>query len=263
LKNAVSLVLLAALAACSVGGVIGDLAPDNVQQASKKALSDLRAGHFADVDKVLVKSLGGEDHDSEFARMAAFFPAEPEKSFNLVGYYVTSGTGGTRHDITYEYGFSRSWILAQLSWVKENGELRLLNFHVTPMAQSLEEANAFTLRGKGPLHYGILLLGVIVALLSLYALVACIRTKNLPRKWLWIVFILFGLGSLSLNWTTGEWQVGLLRFQLLSFSAAQIGGSNWIVAVSVPFGAIVFLDKLRKGRKAREGGGGGGLPPVI
>ena len=38
---------------------------------------------------------------------------------------------------------------------------------------------------------------------TLYALVLCIRTRNVKSKWLWILFILVGFGAVQANWTTG------------------------------------------------------------
>jgi asparagine N-glycosylation enzyme membrane subunit Stt3 len=66
------------------------------------------------------------------------------------------------------------------------------------------------------------------------------------RKWLWILFILFGFGKLSINWTTGQWGVMVLAAQLFSASAAAAYFGPWIVSVSLPVGAVLFLIKRRR-----------------
>ena len=66
---------------------------------------------------------------------------------------------------------------------------------------------------------------------------------------LWIIFILFGLGPLSLNWTTDQIGFSLLSFLLFSGSAmASSIYSPWIISVSLPVGAVlfwIFRNKLR------------------
>lgn len=52
-----------------------------------------------------------------------------------------------------------------------------MGFNVTPIANSLENLNRFTLTGKSALQYSVLALAILVRGLILYALVLCIRTK--------------------------------------------------------------------------------------
>jgi hypothetical protein len=66
------------------------------------------------------------------------------------------------------------------------------------------------------------------------------------RKWLWVLFILLGLGKLAVNWSTGEWQVMPLAVQVFSASIFSSPYSPWILAVSFPLGAIVFLFRRRE-----------------
>ncbi len=88
----------------------------------------------------------------------------------------------------------------------------------------------------------------------LASLILRIRTKIGKRKWLWIVFIPFGFGRLSFNWTTGRVLFNPLsvHFQLLGAAAVKHGlYAPWIISISVPLGAIVFL--IRRKRLAAAG----------
>lgn len=81
----------------------------------------------------------------------------------------------------------------------------------------------------------------------LVTLVACIRTKMRRRKWRWILFVLVGGVSLSLNWTTGEIGFSPLSVRLLGASAMTTSAySPWIVSISFPLGAAMFWLKRRK-----------------
>jgi len=243
---------LLAFNGCSVSSVAEKYAPQDIQDASKKAVSDLQARRFDAVEERLSDRLKVQDHRETFSRMAAVFPAEVPRTVTVLGYYVNAGTEGTHFDITYEYQFSGSWVEAQLSWQRVDGQPRILRFDVKALDHSVEEENALTFKAKGPLHYLVFLFGAFAAVLSLVALVKCIRTKGLRQKWLWIIFIIFGIGSFVLNWTTGEWHINLLSLQLFSFSAAEFSGP-WIVSVSAPVGAVVFLDRLRRQKAAKSG----------
>ena len=83
-------------------------------------------------------------------------------------------------------------------------------------------------------------------LITLYALVLCVKTKPLKRKWLWILFILVGFGQFVINWSTGEFQIAPLALQLFSASALASPYGPWIIAVSLPIGAALFIDRRRK-----------------
>jgi len=58
---------------------------------------------------------------------------------------------------------------------------------------------------------------------------------------LWGLFILFGIGKVAVNWTTGQWEASPLALQLFSASAGASLNGPWVFAVSLPLGAIVFL----------------------
>jgi hypothetical protein len=72
-----------------------------------------------------------------------------------------------------------------------------------------------------------------------------VRTKMPGRKWPWVLFVALGFGQLAVNWTTGEWALNLLSVQVFSASATAAPYGPWILAVSLPVGAIVFLLRRR------------------
>jgi hypothetical protein len=248
---ALSCAAILAFSGCSASSVAKKLAPQDVQDASERVIADLRARRFGAVKEQLTDELRGRNLAGVFERMAGTFPDGRPTSVAIIGYDAIASTSGSRLDITYEYQFPDSWVVAQLAWTRDGSQLRLLNFQVTPRRQSVEEENALTFRGKGALHYLVVLTGACAFALSLFALVRCARTKGLGRKWLWEIFIILGFGTFSLNWTTGEWHVSLLSCQVFSFSAAEFTGP-WMVSVSVPVGAVLFLDRMRRQGLARR-----------
>jgi hypothetical protein len=60
------------------------------------------------------------------------------------------------------------------------------------------------------------------------------------------LFILFGVGNFALDWTTGEWQFAPLHVHLLSASVSANLYGPWVLSVSVPLGALLFLWRRRR-----------------
>jgi hypothetical protein len=144
-------------------------------------------------------------------------------------------------NLTFEYGFSGKWIVSNVAVKREGGKTTIVGFNVIPQPMSLEEQNKFTLSDKTPIQYLVLALAVTYPLLTLGALVVCIRTKLKGRKWPWVVFVILGIGKFAVNWTTGQWAFTPISVVLFSASAVAPLYGQWTLAVSLPLGAITFL----------------------
>jgi ABC-type Fe3+-siderophore transport system permease subunit len=69
----------------------------------------------------------------------------------------------------------------------------------------------------------------------------------MKRRWLWIIFMLFGFGRYSFNWTTGQMAFQPIFIQLIPTSAFKGAPyAPWIIYICMPFGALLFLWKRRK-----------------
>ena len=120
------------------------------------------------------------------------------------------------------------------------------SFHVTPIADSLETLNRFTMAGKSTLQYLTLMCDVGALLFSLYVFALCIRSKDMKPKWLWLIIVLVGVGKFAVNWGTGEWTYQLFAFQVPCFSMTRNLYGPWVVATYIPLGAIIFLHRRWK-----------------
>lgn len=237
-----------AFVGCNQAALMKRFASSEDEANAKKYIELLQQRKFEQVERDLDSSLVDSNIQDTLERMAAMIPAEGPKSIKVVGAHAFSGPDISRTNITLEYEFSDRWLLADVTTQKKEGSFTVVGFHITPIADSLENLNKFTLIGKGKVQYFGLILAILAILFSLYALVLCVITKNVKSKWLWVIFILVGVGKLTVNWTTGEWGFQTLAFQIpCGTASAQLYGP-WMVAVSLPLGAIVFL--LR-----REGSG--------
>jgi hypothetical protein len=248
-----AMVIPCALTGCNLQKAVEKVVPLDVQAVSRKAVADLKARRSWILQAQLVDELRVNDRTREFEKMADLVPDEEPKSVKIVGFSATvrAGQNTTRFDVAYEYEFSRKWLIAQFAWVRVNGLLRLQTLTVIPRNQSLAHENALTLKGKGLVNYVVLAACAFVLSLSVFAIVKCVRADNLRRKGVWILFIAFGFGTFTLNWTTGARSFELFNFQLLGVGAnANFIGGPWMVAVSFPVGAVVFLLRHWRARPA-------------
>ncbi len=173
---------------------------------------------------------------------------------------VTFYTG--QYERTYDAGVN----LYTIVMVKKEGQqcCKLQNVNIRKFDVSPSEATKFTLKNKSIKHYSVLALAFIVPLFIVFTLVKCIRTKGLKRKWLWIIFILFGMYGITFNWYNGDLTMSFLEkradggvtfnfisLNLLGVGVAKTGPlSPWIFDIGFPLGAVLFWFKLRKMARA-------------
>jgi hypothetical protein len=180
------------------------------------------------------------------AKMAKAIPPEDPVSVKVIGAQQVHDPDLYKINLSFEYQFPSKWLLINVATQKKGGVSTIIGFNVYPISDSLENINRFTLTGKNPLQYVTLAFAILIPLFIFYVLVLCIRTKMTKRKWLWIIFILFGIGRLTVNWTTGQWQIAPLYFSLLGSGAFAPPYGAWLISTSLPLGAFMFLFRRKK-----------------
>lgn len=220
--------------------------PPEDEAKATNYISQLRQGRFDQIQKDMDASITDADTHSTLVRMAGLIPSQDPISIKVVGANSLRSQGSYKINLSFEYQFPTNWLLINVALQQKAGVSTIYGFHVQPMSDSLEHYNRFTLAGKSMFQYAVLLLAFVVPIFSLYVLLLCIRTKMKKRKWLWILFILCGLGKITMDWTTGQWELGLLQIQLLGAGVFAPPFGAWLITVSAPLGAIVFLLRRKK-----------------
>jgi hypothetical protein len=230
---------------CSKQDIISKFASSDEQATARAYLDQIHAHDFAAIERDIDPSIKAPGFEDTLEKMANLPPAGQPTSVKPIGAQKFEGQGEKSINITFEYNFGDKWFLENLGIREKNGVKTVFGLHVVPLEKSLEEQNKFTVGSKTSVQYGFLGAAVGVLILTLYALVSCIRTKHLRRKWLWILFILVGFGSVGVNWTTGQTGYQIFHIKLFSVGAsAQLYGP-WIISVAIPVGAIFFLVSRR------------------
>jgi hypothetical protein len=170
------------------------------------------------------------------------------------------GTGGSKRNVnlSYEWSSPTAWYEGNLAWQEIGNTKTVYGLHISPLTAPLEKIHAFSLSHKGIGHWFFLLVCIVNPILILWALIACIRTKIPKRKWLWILFIIVGFFQFTMEWTSGElsgfiyksadgFKINPISFQLFGsgFNRAT-DYSPWLVTISLPLGALIFLPRRKK-----------------
>ena len=173
-------------------------------------------------------------------------------SVALIDWNVSFVGRDRRAQLTYELHGHQGWGLASLNFAGRPDGYRLVGLNVTPEPGSQAELNAFGLGGRGLIHYLILIATIASVLFSFSTAVRVWRTP-MPRRRLFAFLSLVGFGTISLNWTTGQWWVQPTHFVLFggAFLRAGIVGP-WILTCGLPLGACIGLWRRAEYRRALQ-----------
>jgi hypothetical protein len=232
-------VLALLLVGCNPQQVLEKLSTPADQALSKGYIADLQAGRLDVIETNLDPSLKTPWVRDSLVRAAELFSEGSPTSVKLVGAQRFISSYGTRTNAIFEYQWGDKWFL--------------------------ESQSKFTLPPKRKSQYAILAVAILAFGLTWFALVECSRMKGIRHKWLWMVFIIFGFGLLSVKWSAGVvGSAGVVSFELLSIGFFSGGASGtvsgtdfgaWTASMSAPaapVGAIVFLLRRRKLRSALQ-----------
>ncbi|MFC5479667.1 hypothetical protein [Massilia suwonensis] len=245
-------VLLIALLLQGCGIPVSDKEFDETAEAKylQTMFDSLVRQNYPGIEAAFDQRLTQADARQALQQMHALVPKEaPVKKLPVLWNFQSKvsfsgqGTSERTANVAFEYEYPSSrWLLVSAALSGEPGNFRIVGFHVDSLAASLAKTNAFTLQGKTFVHYVFLLMTLVSAALAVYALVICLRTKGLKRKWLWALCTLVTLSAFNLNWTTGEWAFQVFRLNLLGWGVMRSGWVGpWTMSFPIPAGALLFL----------------------
>ena len=140
--------------------------------------------------------------------------------------------------------------MRSLSFSRRPEGYRLIGLNLRPEATSLAAENTFRLRGRGLAHYVVLLATVASVLFTLATAVWTWRTP-MPRRRLLAFVALVGFGTVTLNWTTGQWAVQPANLLFFGGAITRVGWAGpWTVTCGLPLGACLALWRRAEHRRA-------------
>ncbi len=261
---ALSLLLLP-LAGCDPQAMMDLSAPQEGKPRRRNALWRWwRSWDFDTFQVQAVPSLRTPDTRAQFEKVADLFPPGEPLSIHVVGAASNYVSGTTTYDLSFEYAYPGKWLLANVVLQRHDGRLEIFGLHVRALSKPLAELNKFAFAGMGLGHYLMFAMALLIPLFIIFALIVCIRTPMARRKWLWIVFIVLGVAGLSFNWTTGAVDFQLLHLQLGGAGYMRQGlVGPWVITLSVPLGATLFLIRRSRSDVARDDFPDNGIPTNV
>ena len=244
LRCLAGLAFCAFLFGCDPASQINKFVPPGAESTARNYFVLLRQGKFNQIADDFDPSV--PNVRAALIEMATLVPAETPESVKIVGANTFRSPEYSTTSITLEYQFPSKWLLVDVTTKKTGEASTVTGFHVSVLRDSLENLNRFTLVGKTAIQYLILILAVCSLTFSFYVLILCIRTKDVNRKWLWMLFILAGVEKVAVNWKTGQLTFGILSINIPSATASHPLYGPWTIAVFLPLGAILFLNRKRK-----------------
>jgi hypothetical protein len=235
------LLSLLLVVSCDGEALIQKFSSPEDRATARAYIDQLRAREFDAIEKAADPSIKSSTLHATLEQMSNLIPAGEPVSVKVVGAQTFYEAGANSVNTTFEFDFGGKWFLINVAVKSKDGTKTIVGFHVNPEARSLEDQNRFNLSGKSAAQYIVLGTAITAALFSLYALLLCVSTKLPGRKWPWVLFIIFGIGKVTVNWSTAQWGVAPVSVQLFSASAMSAFSGPWLVSASLPLGAIVFL----------------------
>lgn len=234
------------LSACNSRDMVERFVPKEDKAFAIHVFEQVQQRHFAEVEPLLDPSISHEGLDATLTKVADIFGNEKAIDVHAIGANSFWTSRVKRVNLTLEYQFPHRWVVAAITLRTQDGKTVVEAFNVVPTRDSQENLNRFTFRGKSATQYAYLLLAFLVPAFIVFTLYVLWRTPVARRKWLWFIFVAFGICTMSVNWTTGETGIRLLRAQLLGFGFDNFSPyAPVLVSWAIPVGAIVFLLRRR------------------
>jgi len=249
--------IVVAIAGCRADptAAVARAIPTPVDRTARTFLAALRNGNLAAAESLVVApQRGSAAVRAAIGQMATTFGRAAPDSLRPLNVAAFFGGGASRVRVTYEVAYPDRWVIAGVDVLDSAGIAQVIGAHADAIPRSAVEANALTLRGKSAAYYVLALFAIVLPLFMFVTAIQVVR-RRVPRRWLWAVAALVGVGKLSLNWTTGAIGFQPLQFQLFGSGIIRAGGPYlpWFLSVAFPLGAVVAQFRMRRAPDPQAG----------
>ncbi|HEX6806354.1 MAG TPA: hypothetical protein VF118_00115 [Gemmatimonadaceae bacterium] len=246
--RALSGVLLLLVAGCGSGNALmARFTPADADARARTYLGlFVRNQPDSAADRIL-PTLRSADAMTQLHKIADILRDQRFDTTRVVG-VQTNTMNGIRHvNLSYELHSSSGWLLTNVATVDSARTWFVEGVSARPLSRSLEVDTHFTLVGRSAVYYVWLLLVGIAVLTSLGTAVFVVSRRGMPKRWVWALVALIGVGAFSLNWQTGAINVNPLNIQLASGAAVRAGpAAPWILTFAIPIGAFFAIRQYRR-----------------
>lgn len=232
------------LAACNIEDTIRRTLPDAAVQVSDRAVEYFLLKDSEGLRSIAAPEFIEQATDDALVKLYAYRGSGELISKEIIGAKTFASTAsGASVLVNYSVELSDKNLVISVVLKKYERDYLLTTLNVNSAEKAPSGIPPISLAGKSPVHFGVMALSIGIPIFILGTLVACLRTKGVKRRILWAIFILFGVGSVTFNWSTGAIGLSLLRFNL--FGVGVLYENSWIFRIGVPLGAIFWWARQR------------------
>ncbi len=213
-------------------------------EALARPFQQLMARHDEALQNSFVEGLDLSKSASTFEAMRNAVPAGTPKIQRLLRWTVFVESQGSTtlsgvHEAEYPSGPVR--VETRIYRTDAASDWKLVDLHVRSATWQELAVVRPSFFEMPLLVYAVLALMGISVLLIWATAVACLLLDKVRLRWLWLLFILVGVGVLRVD-LMGMWDISLVHVQLFGVSYIWAGSAfePWVLGVSVPLGAILF-----------------------
>jgi hypothetical protein len=157
--------------------------------------------------------------------------------------------------MVYELKAADSFYLVSLQIADMSGRRQVLSVHAESRAFSTLDENAVHLANKPLQAYVILAIAIITPVFVFCVLVMLTfrSRERLIAQLVWSLFIVTGLGTITLNWESGQvkFDVSALRFPPVTFSRPSYY-SPLYVTISCPLAALIYFRRHQSAARSLQ-----------
>jgi len=200
--------------------------PKDDDALARRFIESVRNKRYDEAKAMLAPEIrGGADNDLQ--KMQAVLDHGAPQSSEVIACFTNYsgspvGKSTKQVDLTYQIHFTNAWTLVEVVVRPSNEGHFVAGAHFNALPTSLEFLNRFTVENKTPIHLVFLVACIAVPLFIIVTVVVCLFSR-VRRRWLWKIFILFGLTQFQLNWTSGQTEFRPISFLLLALHFSELG----------------------------------------
>lgn len=210
-------------------------------------------------DAELIASLveSNEGIQAEIDRIQTLLPPGEPTSSRLTTFQVQSGTGGDRLRGIHEYEYPDHVVRAETTLYRADAAQpwKVLGFQVNAVTRAELAANTFDFASEPSGVKGVIAAAIIIPIFSLITFLVALFRPGLKARWVWLIAIALGVGTIYANTGTNALSFLPVSVQLFGAGATWSGSvfDGWVFSASTPFGAAAFWLFAPKAKRTEQG----------
>ena len=178
--------------------MIQKFAPKDDDEFARQFIDLIRQARYEEADPMLDPAVAAQAGATGLSQLHGVVDHGDPIAVELVGANVGffkpwDGSASKRQtNLTYQIQFKDAWAVAAFTVETSPTGRHISGANFQPLPDSMQALNRFSFNNKSVIHYVFLFACVAVPLFVIVTVVVCFRSR-MRRRWLWIIFILFGI----------------------------------------------------------------------